>query len=71
MISIDKNVPLPPPRANHNKYPWNIMQVGDSFIIPQESHSAYSNAYRASERYAPKRFVCRQVKEGYRIWRTA
>lgn len=36
-FTIDKNIPLPTDmRSRESKYPWSIMEVGDSIFIPLE-----------------------------------
>ena len=30
LVKIDKNIPAPPP--SHSKYPWDAMELGDSFF---------------------------------------
>ena len=36
-FKIQKNIPLPEDmRSRASKYPWNIMEVGDSIFIPLE-----------------------------------
>ena len=72
MIEIDKNVPLPPKTSRKRKYPWETMQIGDSFLIPEALRIyGYSMASRASKDYAPKKFCSRSVEGGARVWRIA
>lgn len=36
---IEKGIPMPTPKRQRAKYPWEIMEVGDSFQIPlTDSH---------------------------------
>lgn len=53
-ITIEKGVPLPPPRGGANGYPFPDMVVGDSFVVPLEGRtpaalrskvSAYADAH--------------------------
>lgn len=65
---IESGVPLPSthPRA---KYPWNALEVGQSFFIPNN----FSNFNYINTRLAPKHFIFRVVTEdkvkGTRVWR--
>lgn len=56
-----------------NKYPWQEMEVGQSFFLPdapKEQRGYFiSMAYAASRRYAPKKFTQRAMDGGLRIWR--
>lgn len=71
MISIDKNIPIPPEgrRGKQERYyPWKDMEIGDSFL------SAENDAYiRRSMSYqnknTEKAFISRNVEGGVRVWR--
>lgn len=78
---IEFGVPIPPRRKPGSrkyvspKYPWNTLEVGDSFeIIHDGSNDRHYNITR-SVRAAGKRlgvtFVTRYTERGTRIWRTA
>ena len=73
-IRVQKDVPLPPckPRGRNGhsvpRYPWNMMQVGDSFLFPLHiGRGGHAAAANASTEY--RKFVCRKVDDGYRCWR--
>jgi len=59
---IEKDVPIP---ATTKKYPWNDMEVGDSFFIPDGQPCA-SASHR--KRYGEDH-TTRKVEGGIRIWR--
>lgn len=69
-IKIEKGIPMP--EFSVSKYPWDDMDVGDSFAVPlgtrQNVHqlTVYQNAKRA-----PKRFKAAVRRGVGRIWRTA
>lgn len=81
---IEKGIPLPPPTVNNPlgrkarsaKWPWQFMDVGDSFVVPEEmearcksSASMYGKA--AEKRGFKRRFTVRRQPDGsYRAWRT-
>lgn len=79
---IERNIPIPPERSayrtymtRHN-YPWAIMEVTDSFLIPDNGpdfplvkQSALVAAIQHGRKYG-KSFLSRSVDGGVRIWRT-
>ncbi|MCJ7434043.1 MAG: hypothetical protein MUO77_11200 [Anaerolineales bacterium] len=75
MIQIDKGVEKPVTSVREQmKYPWEGMEVGDSFIVPDElkSTSAKSMCYQHNKKDAPKKFVAGLDKVGVlRVWRDA
>lgn len=71
MIAVEKNVPMPTagPR-NAAKYPWAELEVGDSFLMPKPLANASAQASIYGTR-KNKKFACRAVEGGTRIWRVA
>ena len=70
MFQIEKNVPIPPRREYKTKYPWDEMDVGDSFYVPNtKSGSIACGVYRASKRFEGKKFISRSEAGGIRVWR--
>ena len=77
---IEKDVPLCRPSSKLNKYPFDQMEVGDSFLVPYaEAKSARMAAltrnagqYKKLPKYitVQRHFVTRTVDGGMRIWRT-
>ena len=69
IITIDKNVPIP--EKMRSKYPWEQMEVGDSFeFLPKlAKHSVYAVTRTACLRFPGKRFETRRVGRQYRCWR--
>lgn len=69
-IEVESNIPIPISRPRPNTYPWHKMKVGDSFLIKAASlHVVSSAAGYASKKYSPKKFACRTVADGIRVWR--
>lgn len=66
---IEKGIPFPPPHQSA-KYPFGMMEVGDSFLAMGVTASSLHQGMR---RHRPKRFVARTVVEagarGMRVWR--
>lgn len=71
MIKIDKDIPTPPLFADHSKWPFRQMEVGDSFFVPtgSDAHSAASAMSNANYKYKPKKWTKRTLNGGIRIWR--
>lgn len=69
---IDKGVPIPP--SSHGKgrliYPWDEMEVGDSFV-PRGKTGACSLVLSANAQRPGKTFLARRTDGVSRIWRTA
>ena len=72
VISLDSTVPVPKeyPQA---KYPFGSMEVGDSFVVPNELRQRVAGAasqYTRRSDYKIK-FTTRSMGDGtVRIWRT-
>jgi hypothetical protein len=67
-IKIEKDIPLPPERRS--RYPWNAMQVGDSFFVDNEVQGRkLRGAANAASKRLKKKFAVRRVTGGYRCWR--
>lgn len=68
VVKIEKDIPMPS-GSHGSKYPWHLMEVGDSFI--HTGRFGYEAARTGCQRYAPKVFKARVAPEGFRIWRVA
>lgn len=73
MIKVDKGIPIPerPRKGGGHKryrYPWDSMEIGDSFFIEGGSATASMNV---PSRLIDKgwRFSVRTIEGGVRIWR--
>ena len=83
-IKIEKNIPVPVSYTKNNlKYPFDKMEVGDSFFIPFKEEdtleekrkitnavSSSSFTYKRSKKLNNLGFATRMTKEGVRCWRT-
>ena len=73
MQRVDKKIPMPaaPKRGRPQKYPWDSMAVGDSFIINAPAiNNAQSHCSQAGRRTGRK-FIVRPMRDGkFRVWRT-
>ena len=70
MLEIEKGISFKSPGQGIKKYPWDEMDVGDSFFIPEagKSHNFNSQCLTASKTYG-KVFKARRVEGGMRVWR--
>ncbi len=66
-FSVERGVPIPPLR-NPKKYPWDSMDIGDSFFIPNIKSNA-AGAYSAHRAKMGEKHTVRTVDGGVRIWR--
>ena len=64
-MKIDKGIPYPARKA---KYPFNEMDVGDSFFIEAGFDAARSSSAVFGSRNN-KKFSFRKVDGGFRCWR--
>ena len=67
-IVIDKGIAIRDARKNRKlKYPWNEMNIGDSFFTESNVRMlAYYNGRNTGRKYS-----VRKENNGYRVWRTA
>lgn len=70
-FKVDKGIPIPSTGRNAALYPWDAMEVGDSFLIPTERRpkSFSTMLSKINDRKQPKRFAMRTVQGGLRVWR--
>lgn len=71
-LKIEKNVPIP---KVTRRYPFSLMEVGDSVYIPCEANEA---AKQVSQRITgsmsmlrPRKFTRRSDVGGVRVWRVS
>ena len=73
-IKVEKGVEIPPMKA-HNKYPWDRLEVGDSFFVTltnRNEHSLRSSLAACANNRSRRgnKFIVRKVDGGFRVWRT-
>lgn len=70
MIEIDKGVSIPAGKRG-SKYPWENMEVGDSFFVPCEGkHKRSVGTYGASRgKRDGRKYRILALEGGVRIWR--
>lgn len=71
MIQVDRGIPLPKSKVTHS-YPWDELQIGDSFLFPPEIDREGAGA-RASAQAKRRgwKLTTRVTPKGIRCWRTA
>ena len=78
MFAVDQNIPIAPkkssPRPNAKcwRYPFDRMEVGDSFFLPPRKDGVLPNVNAAAKQWGDKRgrkFSVRSVDGGVRVWR--
>ena len=74
---IEKGVAIPARNFKKSRYPFNEMDVGDSFIVPitgskRTTQTRLSASAASYSRYKQgRKFTVRVVENGFRVWRTA
>ena len=69
MFVIEKNIPM---TIGKQLYPFHLMEVGDSFFIPEKSPKAMTYPIAAyQKRNGSIKFTTRSVDGGVRLWRVA
>ena len=68
MYEIENNVEIPEPkRFRNSKYPFDLMEVGQSFKV--EGKNPSSAVSQQNKRNPYKRFIVRREGDDFRVWR--
>jgi len=67
-FKVEKNIPIPKYSREH-KYPWDEMDVGDSFYVSQESAAGARASASSRAKDGHGKYASRTVEDGCRIWR--
>jgi hypothetical protein len=77
-IEVEKGMPIPEAWRNKkrvNGYPWEKLEVGDSFVMPKNGHKSWAFAFAAIQDAQIKhriKLTTRLIDEdNRRVWRTA
>lgn len=68
MIKIDKDVPVPPFKRAL-KYPFDKMEVGDSFMVKGVKRENLAVTAAKYGKKSGKAFLVRDIEGGVRCWR--
>jgi hypothetical protein len=71
MFTIEDDVPLPPTQRAGTLYPWDQLQVGQSFEVPGGNLASLSSGAHKAGKTRGKKFVARPTDAGCRVWRVA
>lgn len=71
-FTIEKGIPVAKSigRGRKNKYPFGAMEVGDSFFVKEGKGKNISRVCCMYGKSLTRRFTCRTVDGGVRVWRT-
>jgi hypothetical protein len=68
-FKIEKNVPIAPRRLK-TRYPYAILEIGDSFFVPKNTPSQMAGSRQWAQFREPmKVFTLRREGDGCRVWR--
>lgn len=72
MFAIEDNIPPPvPTKGRPQLYPYDRLEVGQSFFVPNGDYRTISTCARRWGRSNNRSFVARTINGGVRLWRTA
>jgi len=71
-FTIDKGIPVPKlvGTGRRNKYPFDAMEVGDSFLVTGLKGKTISRICCYHGKRLSRKFASRTVDGGVRVWRT-
>jgi uncharacterized membrane-anchored protein len=71
MYAIEKGIPLVGKKTSlvSSKYPWAIMEIFDSFFVPEGNGKSISVSASQAGKGLGAKFVVRSVDGGIRVWR--
>jgi len=74
VVTVEKNVDMPVTRITANKYPYNEMEIGDSFLVKSERASMINTMCGINKKKGIElgmKFIAKQVlvEGGVRVWR--
>lgn len=70
-FKIDKDVPIISSDTVKLRWPFGEMEVGDSFLIPEDIKPRVISAASYYGLRHKKKFSIRKTTDGYRCWRIA
>lgn len=75
---IEKNIPITSAYRGNPKYPFLLLEVGDSFFVPADGEDYHrirqdvaNYAHRQKKFFKTGEYCTRRVEGGVRVWRTA
>ncbi len=69
---IEKGIPVPKMTGagRKTKYPFDVMEVGDSFFVKDAKVKTLSRTCGSHGKRLSRKFISRTVEGGVRVWRT-
>lgn len=68
MVKLEKNIAIPE-KQKIAKYPYDVLELGDSFYVQDGDLGRLCNANYREWRKSGKKFTARKVEGGVRVWR--
>ena len=71
-VMVEKNVDMPVMRVTASKYPYDEMEVGDSFMVTSERISMINTMCGINKKKGEElgmKFIAKRVEGGVRVWR--
>lgn len=68
MPILEKGIAIPE-KQKVVKYPYQYMEVGDSFLVPEGNLSKVCNASYREWKKTGRKYTARVVDGGVRVWR--
>lgn len=71
-FTIEKGIPVPKQigAGRKTKYPFDLMEVGDSFLVTDLKVKTISRSCGTYGKRLERKFTSRTVDGGVRVWRT-
>ena len=67
-IAVENNIPLPK-IAKRNVYPYESMDIGDSFFLESANPQTVANNNYVRGKKLGMKFIARKEGNGVRVWR--
>jgi len=71
MIEIEKGIPAPAKETIRRKYPFHMMEIGDSFFVPGRERTQMCSSIANAKKTTGFLFTSHSVNGGVRVWRIA
>jgi len=71
-VMVEKNIDMPVMRVTASKYPYDEMEVGDSFMVTSERVSMINTMCGVNKKKGVElgmKFIAKRVDGGVRVWR--
>ena len=72
VVTVEKNIDMPVMRVTASKYPYDEMEVGDSFMVTSERVSMINTMCGVNKKKGVElgmKFIAKRVEGGVRVWR--